>query len=510
MKPLRKPLISVTILMSIFVINFANSHEGHDDKDIILKDLGNLGEVNFEISCKAKTQKAFNTGVGLLHHMMYAQAEQLFQKWISQQPKCAMLYWGYSMSLFHPLWPDKITKEALTQGQQSLNIAQKLHKTQREKAYITATEKYYENWETISEKKRIKRWADEFSQLHNDYPNDIDATAFYGLSQLVIASKKDNTFSTSKQVGAILSSIIDTHPLHPGAIHYSIHAYDNPKHAKLGLKSARAYDKIAPDVPHALHMPTHIFVRLGEWEDANNWNSRSASAALKYPTKGETSMHYVHALDYKVYGLLQLGEIQEAHQTIKEIEVHHPIQNTFPTAYALSTMPARLYLEQKNWLQASQLKVKNPIYINWEKFPQVEAITYFSRGIGAARSNNLKSAKEDLDMLKQLYIQTKTISPNYWAVLVNAQQKAVDAWILFSQGKKQKALTLLQEAALLEDSVDKNPVTPGAVLPIRELLGDMYALSGNIDAAKRAYRASLANSPNRLYSTQGLSNLDKK
>ena len=500
---------SITAFALLFVSSLLYSHDGHKNEDIVLQDLGNLGEVSFEISCKTETQKAFNTGVGLLHHMMYAQAEQLFQNWITQQPECAMLYWGYSMSLFHPLWPDKITKEALFKGQQALTTAQNIRKTQREKAYITTAEKYYKDWKTTPEKTRIITWANAHTKLYQDYPNDLDATAFYGLSQLVIASKKDKTFSTNKEVGDILSTIIDTHPLHPGAIHYSIHAYDNPMHAKLGLKPARAYDQIAPDVPHALHMPTHVFVRLGEWQDTISWNSRSASAALKYPTKGSTSMHYVHALDYKIYGLLQLGEKEKAHQTLQEIETHHPIQNTFPAAYALSTMPARMHLEQKDWLKASQLKVKDPDYISWEKFPQVEAITYFARGIGSARSNNLESAKENLKMLNQLYIKTQITSPNYWAVLVDAQRKAVEAWIYFSQGQKQQALKLLDEAALIEDSVDKSPVTPGAVLPIRDLLGDMYTLTGNIDAARKAYQTSLANSPNRNYSQQGLINIDK-
>ncbi|KGJ89711.1 hypothetical protein GAB14E_3872 [Colwellia psychrerythraea] len=500
---------SIAAFALLFVSSLLYSHDGHKNEDIVLQDLGNLGEVNFEISCKTETQKAFNTGVGLLHHMMYAQAEQLFQNWIAQQPECAMLYWGYSMSLFHPLWPDKITKDALIKGQQALTTAQNIHKTQREKAYITTAEKYYINWKTIPEKTRINSWANAHTKLYQNYPNDIDATAFYGLSQLVIASKKDKTFSTNKEVGDILSTIIDKQPLHPGAIHYSIHAYDNPKHAQLGLKLARDYSQIAPDVPHALHMPTHIFVRLGEWQDTINWNSRSATVALKYPTKGSTSMHYVHALDYKVYGLLQLGKKQKAQQTLQEIETHHPIQNTFPAAYALSTMPARIHLEQKDWLQASQLKMRVPSYISWEKFPQVEAITYFARGIGSARSNNLKSAKENLEILKKLYIKTQIISPNYWAVLVDAQRKAVEAWIYFAQGEKQQALALLKEAARIEDSVDKSPVTPGPVLPIRELLGDMYTLTGNIDAAKKSYQTSLNNGSKRRYSQQALVNITK-
>lgn len=491
-------------IIFIFTSTLAYTHDGHDTEDIVLKDLGNLGQVNFATSCPTETQKAFNTGLGLIHHMMYAQAEQLFSQLIKQHPNCAMLYWGYSMSLFHPLWPDKISNEALAKGHKALEIAVNLEKTQREKSYVEAAQKYYENWKTTPEKHRINAWAKAHKALHHAYPDDIDATTLYALTLLVTASKHDKTFSANKLAGKALSAVVDMYPLHPGGIHYSIHAYDNPELAKLGLKAARAYDKIAPDVPHALHMPTHIFIRLGEWQDAINWNSRSANAALKYPTKNTTSMHYVHALDYKTYAQLQLGKGQKALKTMQESEAFHPIQNTFPAAYALASMPARIFLEQRDWLKASQLETRSPSYMSWEKFPEVEAITYFARGIGSARSNNMAAARANLAKLEELYKKTQTSSPSYWAILVNAQRKAVQAWIYFAEGKTEPAITLLNEAASIEESVDKNPVTPGTVLPIRELLGDMYVLANDHEHAKKAFLTSLSNAPKRRYSEQAL------
>lgn len=481
-----------------------SAHEGHQDEDIVLKDLGNLGEVNFAISCDDKAQAAFNTGVGLLHHMMYAQAELLFDSWMKKNSECAMLSWGYAMSLFHPLWPDKITPSALENGQRALANAMKLKVSDREQLYLAAATKFYEQWDNVPEPERIKAWARAHKAIYEAYPNDVDAAAFYGLSQLVIASKSDKTFADNKKAGELLSSVLAENPLHPGAIHYSIHAYDNPVLAELGAKPARIYDKIAPDVPHALHMPTHIFVRLGAWDDVVSWNARSAKSALKYPSKGATSMHYVHALDYLVYGQLQQGKGKMAAQAMQQIAGHHPMQNTFPAAYALATIPARLSLEQYNWQQASQLPVREPAYINWDKFPQVEAITYYARGVGAARSGDVGAANKDLAKLQQLYKKTMISSPAYWAVLVDAQRKTVQAWISHAEGNKQQALALLSEAADLEDSLDKSPVTPGAVLPTRDLLGDMQLLEGNNAEALQAYEASLAINPNRLYSLNGV------
>lgn len=504
MKPISKHLSLLTFSIIVMACSAAHGHEGHRNDDIVLKDLGYLGKVDFPVSCNSSAQNAMNTGVGLLHHMMYAQAELLFKDWLKKEPKCAMLYWGYAMSLFHPLWPDTTGDHDLADGMRLLAQTKKLSVTEREQSYINAAEKYFEDGPSATEQKRTEKWAAAQAETYKKYPNDIDAKAFYALSLLVGASKTDKQFTINKKAGELLATIIEKHPTHPGAIHYSIHAYDNPALAHIGVASARAYDKIAPNVPHALHMPTHIFVRLGEWNDAVSWNSRSAKAALKYPTKGSTSMHYVHALDYLVYAHLQLGEKAKAFSVLQQIDSHHPIQDTFPAAYALSTVPARVYLEQKEWLQASKLKVRHPRYISWDKFPQVEAITFYARGIGAARSGDLKAARENMAMLDQLFQKTQATSPNYWALLVDAQRKSVKSWMLFAEGQQQQALALLREAADMEDSLDKNPVTPGAVLPARDLLGDMLLLAGDATAAKQAYNESLAIGPKRRYSTLGI------
>ncbi len=487
----------IAIAATSWFMSVADAHDGHQPKDMIQEQLGDLGDVNFPVSCGESAQVSMNTGVAVLHHMMYAQAETLFSKAIEESPGCAMLYWGYAMTLFHPLWPDTISAEALKRGRDALETASELPMTNREKAYLSAAQSYYH--EPAAESSRTARWAKAQEQLYRRHPDDIDAIAFYALSKLAVASKSDPSFAENRAAGKLLAGVLARSPNHPGAIHYSIHAYDNAALANLGVDSARAYDKIAPDVPHALHMPSHIFVRLGLWDDVVQWNIRSANAALNYPTKGATSLHYVHALDYMVYGYLQLDKKDDALRALSEIASKPAIQNSFPAAYALAAIPARIALEQRDWKQASELDLKQPEYISWNKFPQVEAITYFARGIGAARGGDLMAAERSAAQLDELYANTQ-VQGAAWLPFVDAQRMAVKAWIAFENDDLEAALTLMRRAADVEDGTDKNPVTPGAVLPARELLADMLALAQRHQEAIVEYQASLALNPNRLYS----------
>lgn len=480
------------------------AHPEHKNTDIVLSDYGDLGKVDFSISCSAKAQEGMNTGLALLHHMMYAQAELVFSKQISENKDCAMLHWGYAMSLFHPLWPDTTGPETIIKGEQALKAALPLATTQREKDYINAANDFYKGGANTTKNERTANWAAAQKTVSEDNPNDIDARTFYALSLLATAPPTDATFSQQTQAGIILDQIFVSYPTHPGAIHYSIHAYDNPMLAKRAIKVARAYDKIAPDVPHALHMPSHIFVRLGMWPDVVKWNIRSAKAALKYPTEEATSMHYVHAIDYLIYGYLQASDTANANLTFTQMNAYHPVQQNFASAYALAAIPARLALEQHDWKAASTLSISYPDYFDWSKFPQLAAITIYAKALGAARINDVDAAKRNLEMLDALYLKTNAISPNYWAILVDAQRQTVMAWINLAQGNKAKAIELQRAAADLEDSLDKSPVTPAAVVPARELLGDMLLLTNQKDEARKAYQASLAINPNRLLSIKGL------
>ncbi|MBL4773107.1 MAG: hypothetical protein JKX98_05760 [Alcanivoracaceae bacterium] len=314
----------------------------------------------------------------------------------------------------------------------------------------------------------------------------------------------DKNLTHQKESGLILDRLYKIAPFNPGVIHYSIHAYDSSLLAHKAIIAARAYDKIAPDVPHALHMPSHIFVRLGLWQDVVNWNIRSAKAALNYPTGGATSMHYLHAFDYLIYAYLQLSEYDKVKSIIDKLQSRHNYQDVFPAAYALAAIPARQLLEQKQWGMAKELKPKQPHYLSWDRYPQVQAITYFAKGLGAARSGDLDVAQQNIDILNELYEKTLKLSPSYWAKLIDAQIQTIQAWITFSKGKTESAIAQLTQAADLEDSLDKNPVTPGAVLPSRELLGDIFVMNNDYKSAIIAYKNTLAINPNRLNSIKGL------
>ena len=504
--PCKNLLIIYTLaVFTVSVSSVSLAHDGpHEDEDMILSELGNLGTVSFKVSCDAEAQEGINIGVAIFHHMMYAQAEKHYQELIQSKPDCAMAYWGYAMTLFHPLWPDTISQDALERGQNAVNKARTFTQaSEREKMYIKAAAAYYDNWQTTSDKDRVKAWGKVQEMIHKAYPDDIDAAAIYALSKLTTASPSDQSFNQQRRAGEILDRLYKLAPLHPGVIHYTIHAYDNGMLAHKAVQAARDYDQIAPDVPHSLHMPSHIFIRLGMWSDVVSWNIRSAKAALKYPTKGSTTLHYVHALDYMTYANLQISEDIKAAQTIKEIENHHNHQDTFPAAYALAAMPARFALERQDWQLAKDSPIRKPVYISWDNYPHAEAMTYYARGLGAIRSGDLEATKLELKKLDQLYQKTLKTDPSYWAVLLKAQYDTVAAWQTYAKGDVKAALAQLRIAADLEDSMEKNPVTPGAVMPSRELLGDMLVLNQDYENALAAYEKTLAMTPNRLNSILG-------
>lgn len=462
------------------------------------------GKVSFKTSCSEAAQKNINSGLTLLHHMMYEQAEQEFSAAVQTNPDCAMANWGIAMSYIHPLWGERPTDADLQKGETVLTEA-KLNKdlTDRETAYINALSPFYDNWENTSYPDQLKALETGFNQLHRSYPDDVDAAAFYALSRLATAPKTDKTFANQKEAGKLLGKLYEENPEHPGLFHYIIHAYDNPVLAKQALEVAKAYDKIAPDVPHALHMPSHIIVRLGYWPDAVSWNLRSGDAALRQPVEDKTSMHYAHALDYIIYSYLQQGQDNKAQEVVNSINKVSDFQPAFASAYALAAVPARYYLERGDWSEAAKLTVRPQESFPWEKYPGAEALTHFARGIGAARAGNLKDANASVAALERMHAQLEKSGDVYWAAQAAAQRKSVEAWMAYSNGSKEQALKLMREAADQEDALDKHPVTPGAILPARELLGDMLLLTNKPKEAVIAYESCLEVSPKRHNSLFG-------
>ncbi|MEN8207132.1 MAG: hypothetical protein ABFS24_14140 [Pseudomonadota bacterium] len=464
-----------------------------------------IGQVDFPVSCNAEVRDRFERAVMMLHHMMYAQSEKEFRSIAAGYPDCSMAHWGIAMTLFHPLWPGEPTEAELQQGSQAVEKAKLLSPPSgREQAYIAAAGSYYKDWKNRTHPERIASWKSTQRTVYQNNDNDTDAAAFYALALLATAPKEDKSYTHQREAGAILEDLYSREPEHPGVVHYLIHAYDNPALAARALEAARAYDKIAPDVPHALHMPTHIFTRLGIWTDSIDWNTRSASAALKYPVNGTISHHYLHALDYLIYAYLQVAEDDKAKAVLDQMNEQDNYQRTFVTGYALAALPARYLLERKQWREAAALEVPARDSFPWGDFPEVEAIIHYARGLGAARGDNPAGAREALSALDAIHTRLVEADQRYWGVLVDAQRKTVAAWLDFSEDRKDSAIQLMEEAARLEESVDKNPVTPGSVLPARELLGEMLFLSGNPEQAIEAFETSLETAPNRFNSLYGV------
>ncbi|SIR41361.1 tetratricopeptide repeat protein [Pontibacter lucknowensis] len=462
------------------------------------------GTVNLQTSCSEEAQRHFDTGLALMHHMMYEQAEQEFAAAAEAAPDCGMAQWGIAMSYIHPLWGERPSNDALQKGQAAAESAQQQQNlTDKEKAYIKAVSRFYENWNNTSYADQLKAFEEGYKQVHEAYPDEVEAAAFYALGQLGTAPKTDKTFAKQKEAGALLEQLHASHPDHPGLFHYIIHAYDNPLLAHKAVNVSREYERIAPDVPHALHMPSHIFVRLGQWTDAVDWNIRSADAALRQSSEETVSMHYPHALDYMAYGYLQQGRDKKAQEVVEKMQAVSGYAPSFATAYALAAIPARHALERGKWEEAAALPVRSPENFTWYNYPNAEAITHFARGIGGARSGNIAVAEEALVALDKLRTQLSGSGDTYWASQAEAQHLAVQAWLEFKKGDKGKALAMMREAADKEDALDKHPVTPGAVLPARELLGDMLLLSKKPAEAMQAYEASLKVSPKRYNSLYG-------
>ena len=464
-----------------------------------------IGQVDFPISCSPEARDRFERAIMMLHHMMYAQSEKEFRSLIAGDPDCAMAHWGVAMTLFHPLWPGEPTEAELQQGLNAVEKAESLQPpTDREQAYITAAGSYYRDWRNKSHPERIASWKTVQNIVYQNNGDDTDAAAFYALALLATAPKADKSYTHQKEAGEILEVLYSREPEHPGVVHYLIHAYDNPVLAGRAVDAARAYDKIAPDVPHALHMPTHIFTRLGIWTDSIDWNTRSANAALNYPVNGAISHHYLHALDYLIYAYLQGAEDARAKDVLDQMNGKDNYQKTFVTGYALAALPARYTLERRQWRDAAELEVPARDSFPWDNFREVEAIIHYARGLGAARSGNTAGAQEALTVLDAIHANLVKAGQQYWSVIIDAQRKTVAAWLDFLEDRKDSAVQLMEEAARLEGSVDKNPVTPGSVLPARELLGEMLLLSGKPEKAIMAFETSLETAPNRFNSLYGV------
>jgi tetratricopeptide (TPR) repeat protein len=343
-------------------------------------------------------------------------------------------------------------------------------------------------------------------QLYIRHPNDHEAAVFYSLSLLGTALPTDKTYANQKKSAAILNKVLLSEPEHPGVAHYLIHSFDYPALAPLALAAARSYAKIAPSSPHALHMPSHIFTRLGLWQESIESNLDSAAAAASYTAKmhpGAASYNQLHAMDYLTYAYLQTAQDAKVKEIVATLYAMNKVDaNTQSAAYALGAIPARYALERHQWSEAAALKV-HPIDFPWSNFPYTEAMIYFARSLGASRSGFATRAREDVERLRAIQKSISGAGDNYWATQVEIERRAAAAWLAHAEGKQEEALQQMRSAADLEDSTEKSPVTPGPIVPARELLGELLLELGQPRQALKEFEASLLVSPNRFNGLYG-------
>ena len=493
------------ILLSSFV-GVSLAHENHpkaieSDPATIYGD--KLGTVILPFSCNEAASKEAERGLALLHHMTYVGARAAFAATVKADPDCAMGYWGQSMSYIHPLWSDPPDETEFASGKELAAAAAKRASNEQERAYTATLESYYAQGRNISEKVNLNAYAEAWRKVYEQFPKDIEAASFYALANLATVDPGDKSYAKQKQSAMISMQVLASVPEHPGAHHYTIHALDYPPLAIEALEVARNYGNIAPAVPHALHMPAHIFTRLGLWDESIDMNRRSADAALNHPADGKISLHYLHALDYLVYAYLQRGEDAKATEVLNELmAVQGPYQTHVAAAYSFAAVPARMALERQQWATAATLEAQTPSNYPWQVNPAMEAITYFANGLGAARSGDTVKASKAIENLEALEKQVVKSSA-YWAKQVEIQRLSVEAWLDYAAGKKDAGLKTMREATALEATTEKHPVTPGEVLPAHELLADMLFDLNRYQEAQHYYEATLERSPNRFNSLYG-------
>ena len=473
------------------------------------------GIVELTISCNEESQAEFTTGLGHLHHMMYDQARPHFIAAAEADENCAMAHWGIAMTSFQPLWAPTGDSDMI-RGKQAVEQASSIGSDiQLELDLIATVEAFFADPDPpaadrpTDHQERLSAWLGSLENLRETYPDHVEVAAFYALAEISYAMThfsphREREFERELRAGALMEQFLEGYPEHPGLFHYLIHAYDSSHLAHKAEEVARKYDKLAPGTPHALHMPSHIFVRLGYWDDTAHWNERSAEAALQNPHNGLTSLHYPHALDYMMYAYLQLGEYDKAGETLEQIRAIEAGQPHFATAYGIAAAQARYVMEQHKWEEAANLQPNYPEALNWDSYPGASSLFHYARGIGATRSGNLDQAESERDKISKA-VQTMRDEGNvYWAYMTEALGKAVEAWILYEQGETYNALVLISEAAALEESMDKHPISPGEVFPVRELHAEMLKMEGQLEEAREAYEKSLERTPNRRNALEGL------
>lgn len=467
-----------------------------------------LGTVDFPVTCSVQAQVEFNRAVALLHHMTYPQAGEAFERVAETDPECAMAHWGISMTLFQPLWPTRPGSEDLQRGWEAAQKAKALQPpTERERLFVAAAEAFFLEPASSSDYwLRIRRWEQAMEKVYSAFPDDPEAAAFYALAHLAAAPSKAISRAHSDRAAELLLSVYERNPNHPGAMHYLVHANDTPGRERESLEITRKYEAVAPHNPHALHMPTHIYTRLGDWNGVIRGNLKSAAAALEYPAGDHGQFvwdEFPHAIEYLVYAYLQTGADDEAATQLKRLRATDRLQPSFKTAFHLASTQARYALERRAWDEAVSLVPRKPATLDWDRFTWPEAITQFARGLGAAQLGKVGEAKAAGKRLEELEAATRKSGEALFARNIRVLRLELNAWIAHAAGQRKSGVALMRKAAELEAATPKHPVTPGPTVPAQELLGDLLMEQTQPAEALAAYKRSLEFYPKRFNSLLG-------
>lgn len=485
--------ISQIFLTLVFVLSLAFPLMAQEVHDHAAPEV--LGDVSFPITCAPAVQQDFNRAVALLHSFAYSAAKNAFQQVAEKDPACAIAHWGAAMTYFHELWDPPIAPASVATAQAEIQQALRIGTgSERERGFIHALGLIYEDALTVPYQTRLLKYEQAMRSLAAENSKNVEAQVFYALALLASASPSDKTHKKQKQALDLLEPLYRAYPQHPGIPHYIIHACDNAELATRGLSAANAYAKIAPSAPHALHMPSHIFTRLGMWDASIASNIASRDAAHQQGDPGEE----LHAMDYLVYAYLQSGRDTEALQVVDQLKKMLG-SNTmdFKIGYAAVAMPVRYVVERGQWADAANIAPPEAAPLH------VTAIAVWARGLGLARSGRAAASGKETARLQQIEQQLRASGNDYWATQVEIMKREIMAWAAEAQNQPDKAVSLLRSAADQEDAIEKLPVTPGPIIPAREQLGDLLLEQNHPELASREFETALANAPGRRGALQG-------
>ena len=473
---------------TILALSFAGSLLAAEDEHHSHPAPEKLGSVSFTTSCAPAVQAGFERGLALLHSFAYSPSEQAFRDVANRDPNCAIAYWGMAMTHYHQLWDVPVGDELRT-GAELIRKATDIHSgSPRERSFIEALATYYRDSDKLAAAVRADRYATAMAKVAHDNAGDMEAQIFYALALIATSPPTDKTHAKQKQALKILEPLYRSHPQHPGLAHYVIHATDSTELASHGLAAARAYSKIAPSAPHALHMPSHIFTRLGLWDDSIASNRAARTAAHDQGDIGEE----LHAMDYLTYAYLQRGREADAQQIVTELRSMTTITaSQFKEGYAATAMPVRFAVERRDWNAAASLEPlpKAP--------PHVTALALWAKALGHTRSEHPQSSDAEIERLEDCRRQLQSAGNDYWATQVDVLIKEARAWRSASKGDSDAAIQALRAAADQEDALEKLPVTPGPVVPAREQLGELLLNLKRPQEALAEFRAALTSAPRR-------------